>query len=160
VRILGIDPAINVTGYGLIQVNGRKLSLIGQGKISTNRINSLPKRLKKIYDTLRVVMERYKPSCVVLEKLYSHYRHPTTSYLLGSVHGIIHLICGQRNIPLVEYSSTRVKKAIIGRGTASKLQIQKMVEYLLSLRKPIESFDISDALSLAIAHAYIIQRNL
>jgi len=155
VKILGIDPAINVTGYGLIQVNGRKLSLIDQGKISTNRIDQLSKRLTKIYSILKALIERYRPSCVVVEKLYSHYRHPATSYLLGSARGIIHLVCGQENIPLVEYSSTRVKKTITGRGTASKLQVQKMVEYLLSLKEPIKSFDISDALSLAIAHAYI-----
>lgn len=158
-KILGIDPAINLTGYGLIEVNNSKFSLIAQGLIITKGINLLSKRLEKIYNTLERFIEKHRPTYIIVEKLYSHYRHPVTAYYLGNVKGIISLVCGQKNIPLVEYTSTRVKKVIVGKGSASKYQIQKMVEYLLSLKEPIKSFDISDALSLAIAHAYIMKKD-
>ena len=154
-KILGIDPAINVTGYGLIEVNNSDLSLIDQGLIVTKGISSLSKRLEKIYNTLERFIEKHRPTYIVVEKLYSHHRHPVTAYYLGNVKGIISLVCGQKNIPLVEYGSTRVKKAIVGKGSASKYQVQRMIEYLLSLKEPIKSLDISDALSLAVAHAYI-----
>lgn len=154
-KILGIDPAINVTGYGLIEAKGNTLSLIDQGEIVTKGIDQLSKKLEKIYNILLRCVEIYRPNYIVVEKLYSHYKHPTTAYYLGNVKGLISLICGQKNIPLVEYGSTRIKKAIIGKGSASKYQVRKMIEYLLSLKEPIKSFDTSDALSLAVAHAYI-----
>jgi crossover junction endodeoxyribonuclease RuvC len=139
----------------LIEAKGTTLSLIDQGEIVTKQINPLSKKLEKIYSSLLRYVEIYRPTYIVIEKLYSHYKHPTTAYYLGNVKGLISLICGQKNIPLIEYGSTRIKKAITGKGNASKFQVQKMVEYLLSLKKPIKSFDISDALSLAVAHACI-----
>lgn len=156
-KILGIDPAIRVTGFGLIQTENGKISLINCGKVSTHSQTPFSKRLEKIYDSLLRLVKRHRPSYVVVEKLYSHYKHPTTAYYLGQVQGLIYLICGKKGIPLVEYNSTRVKKAITGKGNASKLQVQRMVEYLLSLKKNIWCSDIFDALSLAIAHAYIMR---
>jgi len=157
VKILGVDPAISVTGFGLIQTDGDKISLINCGKVSTHSQTPFSKRLEKIYDSLLRLVKRHKPSYVVVEKIYSHYKHPTTAYYLGQVQGLIYLICGKKGIPLVEYNSTRIKKAITGKGNASKLQVQRMVEYLLSLEKDIQYPDISDALSVAVAHAYIMK---
>jgi crossover junction endodeoxyribonuclease RuvC len=98
-----------------------------------------------------------KPDVMVLEKLYAHYRHPTTAYLLGQARGVICLACATKNIPLVEYAATRVKKAIVGRGLASKNQVQRMVANTLSLSSLPRYLDVTDALALAIAHSYMVR---
>ena len=92
-----------------------------------------------------------------MEKLYAHYHHPTTAYILGQARGVICLACARnRNIPLVEYAATRVKKAVLGRGLASKYQVQQMVMSLLDLKESPKYTDVTDALALAIAHSYIM----
>jgi crossover junction endodeoxyribonuclease RuvC len=115
------------------------------------------KRLDKIYRAITKLIVDSKPECMVLEKLYAHYRHPTTAYILGQARGVICLACAAKNIPLVEYAATRVKKAIIGQGLASKFQVQRMVASLLNLNSIPKYTDVTDALALAIAHSYIIK---
>lgn len=154
-RILGIDPALNVTGYGLIESFNGNLRLIEAGIIRTTSSQNISERLNKIYRGIFKLVKERKPEVLVLEKLYAHWRHPTTAYILGQVRGVICLICAQMNIELSEYGVTRIKKAIIGRGNASKYQIQMMVANLLRLECAIKSSDVADALALAIAHAHI-----
>jgi crossover junction endodeoxyribonuclease RuvC len=90
---------------------------------------------------------------LVLEKIYAHWRHPATAFLLGHARGVICLLCAQNNIKLFEYLPTRIKKAIVGRGHAGKLQVKKMIEGLLKIKNTAYAFDVSDALALAVAHA-------
>lgn len=157
-RILGIDPALTVTGYGIIDFKKGRLSLLGAGIVSTSRKQTLPQRLNKIHRVISKLISDIKPDVVVLEKLYAHYRHPTTAYLLGQARGVICLASAEANIPLVEYQATRVKKAIVGYGLASKYQIQRMVANILNLNSlPQRNTDVSDALALAITHSYIIK---
>lgn len=156
-RILGIDPALTITGYGVIEAKKNKLYVIEAGIVSTNAKQTIEQRLDKIYQSLLSLIEELKPEAMVLEKLYAHYRHPTTAYLLGQARGVICLACCKRNIPLVEYAATRVKKAIVGSGSASKYQVQRMVASLLNLNKLPKYTDVTDALALAIAHSYITQ---
>jgi len=153
--ILGVDPALAVTGYGVIGVRINTLSLLEAGIISTHRKEKLPFRLDKIYCATTKLISDTKPDVMVLEKLYAHYRHPTTAYLLGQARGVIVLACATKNIPLVEYAATRVKKAIVGKGLASKSQVQRMVASLLNLENIPKYTDVTDALALAIAHSYI-----
>ena len=155
--ILGIDPALSITGYGVIQARKNKLSLLEAGIISTSAQSKLPERLDKIYKGISKLIVDTKPNCLVLEKLYVHYRHPTTAYLLGQARGVICLTCAQKDIPLFEYAATRVKKAIVGRGLASKFQVQRMVAGLLNIRTLPKYMDITDALALAIAHSYMLR---
>lgn len=155
--ILGVDPALSITGYGVIQVRKNKLSLLEAGIISTSAQSKLPERLDKIYKGISKLIVDTKPDCLVLEKLYVHYRHPTTAYLLGQARGVICLTCAQKDIPLFEYAATRVKKAIVGRGLASKFQVQRMVAGLLNIRTLPKYMDITDALALAIAHSYMLR---
>ena len=96
-----------------------------------------------------------KPDALVLEKLYAHYRHPTTAYLLGQARGVICLAAATSNIPLFEYAATRVRKAILGRGQASKYQVQRMVASMLNINSLPKYTDVTDALALAITHSYI-----
>lgn len=154
-RILGIDPALSITGYGVIDFNRPKLVLVEAGIITTSPKVVLPKRLEKIYSAVRRLIFETKPEVMVLEKIYSHYRHPATSYLLGQARGVICLACAKENIPLFEYAATRVKKAIVGCGRAAKSQVQRMVLDTLDLYTLPKYTDVTDALALAIAHCYI-----
>ena len=156
--ILGIDPALAVTGYGLIDTQKAKLSLIEAGIIKTSLREDLPRRLNKIYKGIEDLIRDARPDVVVLEKLYAHYHHPTTAYILGQARGVICLACARnRNTPLVEYAATRVKKAVLGHGLASKYQVQQLVLSLLGLNELPKYTDVTDALALAIAHSYINQ---
>jgi crossover junction endodeoxyribonuclease RuvC len=154
-RILGIDPALEITGYGVIDFCKNRLSVSEAGIITTSCKQALPERLGKIYSAVTKLISDTNPDVVVLEKLYAHYRHPTTAYILGQARGIICLICAKEKIPLVEYAATRVKKAIVGRGLAPKYQVQKMVANILNLKSVPKHTDVTDALALAIAHSYI-----
>jgi len=154
-RILGIDPALVITGYGVLDTKGDKFSLVEAGIISTSSKDILTKRLNKIYCGVVKLITDTKPDVLVLEKIYAHYRHPTTSYILGQARGVICLACATKDIPLVEYAATRVKKAVVGNGLASKAQVQRMVAGILGLTTLPKYMDVTDALSMAIAHSYI-----
>lgn len=158
-RILGIDPALSVTGYGLIDCRRDGLSLIEAGVIKTSPKQGTGERLAKIYHAAQKLISDAAPDTVVLEKLYAHYKHPATAYILGQARGVICLACAEKNIPLVEYAATRVKKAVVGRGLAAKYQVKMMVANVLKLK--VSSFpkytDVSDGLALAIAYSYIIK---
>ena len=153
--ILGIDPALSVTGYGAIDAKKNSISLLEAGIISTHPKDALPKRLDKIYRGVKKLISDTKPDVMVLEKLYVHYRHPTTAYILGQARGVICLACATEDIALVEYSATRVKKAIVGKGLASKSQVQRMVASTLNLNSLPKYNDVTDALALAIAHSFM-----
>lgn len=154
-RILGIDPALNITGFGVIDQTASGLSLVEAGIVEAKSRFPLPERLVKIYREILKITRDLKPDCLILEKLYVHYRHPTTAYILGQARGIICLVSAQAHLPLFEYAATRVKKAIVGHGLASKSQIQRMVANILGLRQLPKHQDITDALALAVAHSYI-----
>ncbi len=165
-RILGIDPGLDTTGYGIIEVQkSSKVKSFSQGSlgigfsqggvIKTRAVMPIFQRLNKIYEGITEVVKKFKPDILILEKLYSHYRHPITAILMGHARGVICLVCARNKIPLISYAATRVKKAITGSGNASKHQVKMMVTNLLCLSDPPEYEDTSDALALAIAHLYI-----
>lgn len=156
-KILGIDPALTVTGYGVISVEGGKLGLIEAGVIKTVASDPIEQRLNKVYRSISKLVDDTRPDVMVLEKIYAHYRHPTTSYILGEVRGVICLICAHKNIPLFEYGATRIKKAVVGGGLASKARLQRMVGDILDIKKLPKYMDVTDALALAIAHSYIMK---
>lgn len=154
-RILGIDPGLDTIGYGLIDDNKTKFELLEAGIIKTSAGQPIQKRLKKIYLGLTGLIKKYKPKILVLEKLYSHYRHPITAILMGHSRGVICLVAGQEEIPLISYPAKRIKKAITGNGNASKEQVQRMVQRLLGLGQTEVPYDVTDALAVAITHSYV-----
>ena len=154
-RVLGIDPGLEITGYGAIEYQKNNFSLIESGIIKTNKAEKTEIRLKKIYDDLSGILKELNPEVIVLEKLFAHYRHPITAYILGHVRGIICLLATQNNIRLIEYLPTRVKKVVVGNGHASKEQVQKMVLNILKINAIPSKFDITDALALAMSYCYI-----
>lgn len=159
-RILGIDPGLRITGYGLIDGQGLKVNLVEAGFIRTNSKNDLQARLEHIHRGLDKIIRKFKPEILVLEKLYAHWRHPTTAYVLGHARGIICLAAGQNNVEVAEYAATRIKKAIVGSGHASKLQVQRMIQNLLFLKTLPEPADVSDALALAVGHSYMVNKKI
>lgn len=154
-RILGIDPGLNITGYAVIETKENKFKIIEAGIIRTDSKTKIEDRLNKIYRGLVSLIKQTKPEIMILEKLYAHWRHPVTSYILGQARGVVCLVSAQAKLPLVEYAATRVKKAIVGQGHAGKYQIQRMMQHIFGLKDQIKILDVSDALSLALAYFYI-----
>ncbi|MDD5246588.1 MAG: crossover junction endodeoxyribonuclease RuvC [Candidatus Omnitrophica bacterium] len=154
-KILGVDPALTVTGYGVIEFKKGRIGLVEAGVIKTTVKQDLAGRLERIYRATEKLISDTHPDVMVLEKIYSHYRHPATAFHLGQARGVIYLAGALAEIPVVEYGATRIKKAIVGRGLASKQQVQKMVAHSIGLEKLPAYTDVTDALALAIAHGYI-----
>lgn len=153
--IVGIDPALVITGYGVVQVKGTSLSLIEAGIIQTSAKETTAKRLNKIYQGVLKLINDTHADCLVLEKIYSHYKHPATACILGQARGVICLAAENRGIPLFEYGATRIKKAIVGKGLASKSQVQAMIAHTFGLKTLPAYMDVTDALAMAVAHNYI-----
>lgn len=159
-RILGVDPALAVTGYGVIDFKKQGPGLVEAGIIKTTAKQLLSERLSRIYRGIADLIAQVKPDVMVLEKIFAHYHHPTTSYLLGHARGVIYLASAEAGVEVVEYAATRIKKAIVGKGQASKYQVQRMVGNILGLKQLPEYLDVTDALALAIAHSNIIKFRL
>jgi len=154
-RILGIDPGLDTTGYGIIEESKDRFKLIEAGLIQTSPSKPIQDRLKKIHLGVNELIKKFKPNMLVLEKLYSHYKHPTTAILMGHGRGVICLTSGEKNIPLISYPAKRIKKAVTGNGNASKDQVQRMVQNILGLEQTEVPNDVTDALAIAITHSYV-----
>jgi crossover junction endodeoxyribonuclease RuvC len=158
--ITGIDPALAISGYGVIRVHQSSLSIIEAGIIKTTAGDNTPARLNKIYCGVLRLIKDTGADCLVLEKIYSHYKHPATACILGQARGVICLAAFTAKVPFFEYSATRIKKAIVGKGLASKTQVQRMVMHTLGLKTLPAYLDVTDALALAIAHSCIMKAKL
>jgi len=155
-RILGVDPGLGITGYGLVDAKTpQDIRLIEAGVIRTPSKLAIAERLKKIYNNLENIINEHHPDVLVLEKIYSHYKHPTTAILMGHARGVICLLCGRMDVRLVNYSATRIKKAVAGKGHATKTQVQRMVCDAVKLKQPPEPVDVTDALALALGFVQI-----
>jgi len=151
--ILGVDPGLIVTGYGIIETTGKKgVNLKEAGVIRTRSRDNITERLGNIYGNLSEIIKEHCPEVLVLEKLYSHYKHPVTSILMGHARGVVCLAAGLSGVKLVNYPTTRIKKAVTGRGHASKLQVAGMVQELLGLKNSPSPSDVSDALACALTY--------
>jgi len=123
--------------------------------IRTASGTSVQERIRKIFDGITFIVEEHKPGIMVLEKIYSHYKHPATAILMGHARAMACLVCGKSGVRLVNYPSTMIKKAVTGNGHASKYQVHRMVKDILRLKKAPEPLDVSDALAMAISYCYI-----
>jgi crossover junction endodeoxyribonuclease RuvC len=153
-RVLGIDPGLQTTGFGLVDVDGARLHYVASGTIKTRDAaqGDLPARLKIIFDGIQEVIRRYEPSCASVEIVFVNV-NPQSTLLLGQARGAALAGLVSRNLAVSEYTALQMKKAITGHGHARKEQIQAMVARLLDL--PAEpSKDAADALGLAICHAH------
>ena len=162
--ILGVDPGLRVTGYGVISIpkeypRNQKISLVEAGIIRTKDQAGIADRLSKIHRSLEELVSEVRPNVLVIEKLYAHYDHPATSILMGHARGVVCLLSGTRKIPLVSLASTHVKKAITGKGHATKAQMQRMIQHHLQLSRMPEPADVADALAIAVAYVFSIRKS-
>ena len=150
-RILGLDPGLRVTGFGVIDTLGQQLRYVASGCIKT-KDGELPGRLKTLLDGVREVIATYQPDQVAVEKVFVNV-NPQSTLLLGQARGAV--ICGavSCNLPVLEYTALQVKQAVVGHGKAHKDQVQHMVQRLLSLADAPQA-DAADALACAICHAH------
>ena len=153
--ILGIDPGLNVTGYGAIAASGRALQFLTAGDIRPPHRQPLPQRLAFLHDALAELVSRQRPQIIVIEMVFTHSRYVSTAAKMAHARGVACLVAQQHGVALVEYPPARIKKALTGRGGASKDQVARMVAQWIGVRDPSWSFDASDALALAIAHAHM-----
>lgn len=149
-RIIGLDPSISSTGWGIIDVNGNRLSYVADGFIATNAKAPLSQRLHTIHNELQRVMELYKPDEASIEITFLN-TNPETSLKLSMARGVVFLMPALYNIPLFEYEPNKIKKALTGVGKADKTQVETMVKILLPGCQP-KNNDSSDALAIAITH--------
>lgn len=161
-RILGIDPGLNTTGYGVIDIGPRGVVLCEAGVVrsrSTQSGASLAERVLDIHTGIAEVIASFQPQLMAIEQLYSHYQRPCTAILMGHARGVICLAASQGKIPVENYSSTQVKKILTGNGHAPKLQMQQAVQKELRLPSLPEPADVADALALALCHYYLSKTN-
>lgn len=150
-RILGLDPGLRITGFGVIDVLGSQLRYVASGCIKT-RDGELPGRLKTLLDGVREVIATYQPDKVAVEKVFVNV-NPQSTLLLGQARGAV--ICGAVSceLPVAEYTALQVKQSVVGYGKAAKEQVQHMVQRLLALDAS-PGPDAADALACAICHAH------
>ncbi len=151
-RILGIDPGTRITGYGLIDQRGNRLTHIDNGAIYTRSTDELPLRLSQIYAGLVGAIETYQPDAMAIEKVFMA-KNAGSALKLGQARGAAIVAGVNTGLPVFEYSALQVKSAVVGYGKASKAQVQQMVKALLKLPE-IAQEDASDALAIAICHAH------
>ncbi|MFK7765813.1 MAG: crossover junction endodeoxyribonuclease RuvC [Mariniblastus sp.] len=158
IRVLGIDPGLNITGYGIIAVENSNVSVVEAGVVRSKRTDNLGQRLQSIHDGIIDVIDSLSPDHVGLEQLYSHYARPQTAIIMGHARGVICLAIAQRKLELHSYAATQVKKVLTGNGRAPKNQVQLAVTRHLSLGDIPEPPDVADALAIALCHYYLTLR--
>ncbi len=153
-RILGIDPGLRTTGFGVIDLHGAELRYVASGTISTQHLElgALPQRLKVLFDGIREVVQRYSPDCASVEIVFVNV-NPQSTLLLGQARGACVTALVSNELEVAEYTALQMKQAVVGYGRADKTQVQSMVQRLLAL-PGLPGPDAADALGMAITHAH------
>jgi crossover junction endodeoxyribonuclease RuvC len=153
-RILGIDPGLRTTGFGVVDVAGADLRYVASGTISTQHLqtDALPARLKVLFDGISEVVQRYQPTCAAMEIVFVNV-NPQSTLLLGQARGALITALVHAQLEVAEYTALQMKQAVAGHGRAQKIQIQEMVRRLLTL-PGLPGPDAADALGIAITHAH------
>ena len=149
--ILGIDPGLACTGFGLIKVVNNNLEVVDYGVVKTNQKEALNIRLNTIYQDLKYIIQKYQPSVMSVEQIF-YGKNVKSALLLGHSRGIPLLLSAKFKLALYEFSARRIKQSLTGNGNASKVQVQFMVQKLLLMQEPPNPIDASDALAAAICY--------
>lgn len=156
-RILGVDPGLRVTGYAVLESGPRIVEAgVIQGGVRGGS-KDLAVRIRGIHESLLEVIDLFRPAVVAVEQLYAHYAHPRTAILMGHARGVILLAAALRDLPVVSYNATRVKKTVTGSGRASKEQVQRTIQRELGLAAMPEPPDVADALAVALCHLHLLK---
>ncbi|MHB1862179.1 MAG: crossover junction endodeoxyribonuclease RuvC [Gemmatimonadaceae bacterium] len=149
--VLGVDPGTAQTGYGVVRGDGTRQPLLVEcGVLRTKARDPLPARLREIYDGVCELLDRHRPDAMAVEDVF-YARNVRTTIVLGHARGVILLAGEQRGIPIHEFPPAEIKKAVVGRGAASKEQVQFMVTKLLRLKSPPQPSDAADGVAAALA---------
>ena len=151
-KILGLDPGLGTTGWGLIQAEGNRLSHIGNGQLKTNSAAPLPERLADLGRQLETLIADLDAQTAAVEEVFVN-KNPQSTLKLGQARGVVIMTAARGGLPVAEYAARLVKKAVVGNGNADKVQVHAMVSRLLPGAK-IAGPDASDALAVAITHAH------
>jgi len=152
VRILGLDPGLGTTGWGVIEADGNRLRHVANGQIRTDTTAPLPKRLAALADQLEALIAEQRPDAAAAEEVFVN-KNPQSTLKLGQARGVVLMCAARSGVDVGEYSPSLVKKAVVGTGGAEKAQVHAMVSRLLPGTK-IAGPDAADALALAITHAH------
>jgi len=150
-RLLGLDPGLRNTGWGVIDVDGNRLKHVAQGVATTRQDAPLATRLGELYRMLGEVLDRFQPDAAAVEETFVN-KNPGSTLRLGMARGVVLLAPAERGIPVFEYATNLVKKSVVGVGHADKTQVQMMVRWLLP--GAAGGADAADALAVAICHAH------
>jgi crossover junction endodeoxyribonuclease RuvC len=157
VRVFGIDPGSNRTGYGCVDSDGRRHRLVTCGAIRAEDAGSFPNRLAAIHRGLTALIRDCQPECVAIENVF-HATNVRSALRLGHARGVAMLAAVEAGIPLVEYTPAEIKRAVVGYGRAEKPQVGQMVKLLLGLQSLPTPHDAADALAVAICHLHAGQK--
>lgn len=159
--ILGVDPGLQRTGWGIIRKEGSNLKFVAAGTLTSDNKRPLAERLLQLHDTLLEIITHHKPDAAAIEETFVNV-NPTSTLKLGQARGALLMTLSLAGLPVHEYAATQVKKTVVGVGRAEKHQIQMMVEMLLPTSKgKIAGADAADALAIAICHAHhAVMKNL
>lgn len=152
-RILGIDPGYAIVGYGVIDYNHNRFSVLQYGAITTKPNKLFTERLEEIFSDTTLLLQRSKPDAIAIEKLFFN-TNTTTAIDVAQARGVILLAANQNNVPVFEYTPLQVKSAVTGYGKAEKRQVMEMTKNILGLEKIPKPDDTADALAIAICHAH------
>jgi crossover junction endodeoxyribonuclease RuvC len=158
-RILGIDPGLQVCGYACLAASPAGERLIEAGVFRTSAGSAIEEKLNQTAKDTGSLLDKFRPEIVAVEELYSHYAHPKTAILMGHARGVILQKCAEAAVEVRSFSATRIKKSLTGNGRASKEQMQKTIQTLLSLPDVPEPNDVADAIAVAICCANSISRS-
>ncbi len=150
-RILGIDPGSQITGYGIIDMDGNHASHVAHGAIRIEK-KELADKLRTVFEKITEILQQYKPDEMSIEKVFMH-RNADSALKLGQARGAAIAACAITDIRVFEYTATQVKQATVGKGHAAKQQVQHMVKILLCLNE-IPQADAGDALAIALCHGH------
>jgi crossover junction endodeoxyribonuclease RuvC len=153
VRVFGIDPGSERTGYGCLDTDGSRHRLVACGSLSTPAATSFPDRLLAIHAGLTTLLAEHRPDCVAIENIF-HARNVRSALKLGHARGVALLAASEARVAIVEYAPTEVKRAVVGFGRAEKHQVGQMVKVLLGLDAAPSPHDVADALAVAICHIH------
>lgn len=149
--IIGIDPGSRYCGYGLIQMEGRKVLAAGCDVIDVSKGKTLPQRLLLLYNQICAVLDEYQPEIAAVESMFFH-KQIKSIFTLGHARGVILLALASKGIDLLEYSPREIKKSVVGNGNASKAQVRYMINQLYKLKESPRRDDAYDALAIATCH--------
>ena len=154
IRIIGIDPGLNITGYGVVTARGGDVKLMEAGviRLPPAKGDNLPARLESLFSELQDIMREFDPRAMCLEEVYSHADYPRTAILMGHARGVICLAAKLQGIPVLNFPAKRVKQSVTGNGNASKSQVQRAVQNFFSLNRTPHPSDVADALAVALCY--------